>query len=77
MVIIFLAIAVSLATCEKNISKVKLIKNYLRFTMSSLRLKNIAILSIERHLIDEMVFNCIDFASFIKLTIHNKLPGAT
>lgn len=30
MVIIFLAIAVSLATCEKNISKVKLIKKLLK-----------------------------------------------
>jgi len=47
MLRIFLTIAVSVATCERSFSKLKLIKNYLR-SMSSLRLRNLAKLSIEQ-----------------------------
>ena len=50
MLRIFLTIAISVVTCEKSFSKLKLIKNYLRSSMSSLRMRNLAILSIERHL---------------------------
>lgn len=57
MLRIFLTIAVSVATCERSFSKLKLIKNYLRSTMSTLRLRNLAILSIERQLTDEIVFD--------------------
>ena len=47
MLRIFLTIAISVATCERSFSKLKLVKNYLRSTMSSLRMRNLAILSIE------------------------------
>ena len=57
MLRIFLTIAVSVATCERSFSKLKLIKNYLRSTMSTLRLRNLAMLSIERQLTDEIVFD--------------------
>ena len=60
MLRIFLTIAISVATCERSFSKLKLIKNYLRSTMSNLRLRNLAMLSIERQLTDE-----IDFDNFI------------
>ena len=52
MLRIFLTIAVSVATCERSFSKLKLIKNYLRSSMSTLRLRNLAILSIEQQLTD-------------------------
>jgi len=48
----FLTIAVSVATCERRFLKLKLIKNYLRSSMSALRLRNLATLSIEQQLID-------------------------
>ena len=61
MLRIFLTIAISIATCERSFSKLKLIKNYLRSTMNSLRMRNLAILSIERQLTDEIDFdNVID-----------------
>ena len=61
MLRIFLTIAISVATCERSFSKLKLIKNYLRSTMNSLRMRNLAILSIERQLTDEIDFdNVID-----------------
>ncbi|XP_031349553.1 zinc finger MYM-type protein 1-like [Photinus pyralis] len=61
MLKIFLSFAVSVASCERSFSKLKLIKNYLRSQMSSLRLRNLAILSIERKLTNE-----IDFDDLIK-----------
>ncbi|XP_044152427.1 uncharacterized protein LOC122940116 [Bufo gargarizans] len=45
---IFLTITVSTASCERSFSKLKLIKTYLRSTMSQERLTNLAMLSIER-----------------------------
>ena len=44
---LFLTICVSVASCERSFSKLKLIKNYLRSTMGQSRLSNLAILSIE------------------------------
>ena len=44
----FLTTGISVASCERSFSKLKLIKNYLRSTMSDARLTNLAILSIER-----------------------------
>jgi len=38
-----LTISVSVATCERSFSKLKLIKNYSRSSMSTLRLRNLAI----------------------------------
>ena len=43
---IFLAIGISVASCERSFSKLKLIKNYSRCSMSTLRLSNLAISSI-------------------------------
>jgi len=57
MLRIFITIAVSVATCERNFSKLKLIKNYLRSSMSTLRMRNLAILSIEQQLTDEINFD--------------------
>ncbi|GFV24860.1 hypothetical protein TNCV_883281 [Trichonephila clavipes] len=53
---------ISNAICERSFSELKLIKNYLRSTMSTLRLTNLAILAIE-HGIHIDIDNCIkDFA---------------
>jgi len=57
MLRIFLTIAVSVATCERSFSKLKLIKNYLRSSMSTLRWRNLAALSIEQQLTDKINFD--------------------
>ena len=44
----FLTTGISVASCDRSFSKIKLIKNYLRSTMSDTRLTNLAILSIAR-----------------------------
>ena len=58
---IFLTISVSIATCERSFSKLKLIKTYLRSTMSQARLNGLALLSIEWD-----VTNDTDFSDIIK-----------
>ncbi|XP_026747537.1 uncharacterized protein LOC113508656 [Trichoplusia ni] len=62
---IYLTLAISVASCEKSFSKLKLIKNYLRSTMSSARLSNLAILSIEQELAANIDFDKVisDFAA--------------
>ena len=55
---IFLTIAVSVATCERNFSKLKLIKNYLRSSMSTLWLRNLATLSTEQQMTDYKFWHC-------------------
>jgi len=57
MLRIFLTIAVSVATCERSFSKLKLTKNYLRSSMSTLRLRNLATLSAEQRLTDTINFD--------------------
>jgi len=57
MLRIFLTIAVSVATCERSFSKLKLIKNYLTSSMRTLQLRNLATLSIEQQLTDEINFD--------------------
>jgi len=57
MLRIILTTGISVAGCERSFSKLKLIKNYLRSTMSDARLTNLAILSIERELADEVDFD--------------------
>jgi len=58
MLRIFIAVAVSVAACERSFSKlVKLIKNYLRSSMSTLWMRNHAIPSIEQQLTDEINFD--------------------
>ena len=62
---IFLTMCVSIASCERSFSKLKLIKSYLRSTMNQVRLTSLAILSIERKLTEGMNFEDVikDFAS--------------
>jgi hypothetical protein len=45
--LLFLTLPVSVATAERSFSKLRLIKNYLRSTMSQDRLRALALLSIE------------------------------
>jgi len=47
--ILLLTLPVTVATCERSFSKLKLIKNFLRSTMSQERLSYLAVLSIEKH----------------------------
>ena len=56
-----LTIAVSVASCERSFSKLKLLKTYLRSTMSQARLRGLAIISIEK-----AVASSIDFDDVIK-----------
>ena len=53
---ILLTIPVTVASAEKRFSKLKLIKSYLRSTMSQERLSELAILSIENEMLTE--FEC-------------------
>lgn len=46
--LLFLTLPVTVASAERSFSKLKLIKQYLRSTMSQLRLSSLAMLSIER-----------------------------
>ena len=57
---ILLTMPVSVASCERSFSKLKIIKTYLRSTMAQERLGNLAILSIEKE-----VFNSVDFDQII------------
>lgn len=54
---ILLTMAVSVASCERSFSKLKLIKTYLRSAMSQERLTNLAILSIEKETFNRINFN--------------------
>ena len=58
---ILLTIAVSIASCERSFSKLKLILPYLRASMGQSRLCDLALLSIERKMTEE-----IDFDNIIK-----------
>ena len=53
---ILLAIAVSIASCERSFSKLKLILNYLRASMLQDRLCDLAQLSIESEEAEQMDF---------------------
>jgi hypothetical protein len=58
---ILLTLPVSVASCERSFSKMKLIKSYLRSAMSQDRFTNFAIFSIENE-----VASSIDFSDVIK-----------
>lgn len=62
---IFHTMCVSIASCERSFSKLKLIKTYLRSTMNQSRLTNLSILSIEKDTADKLDFEDVisDFAS--------------
>lgn len=69
---ILLTIAVSIASCERSFSKLKLIKTYLRSTMSQSRVSDLAILSVEREQTEKTDFNKVidKFASVKARKIH-------
>lgn len=51
---LFLTIPVTVASAERSFSKLKIIKSYLRSTMSQIRLSSLAILSIEKKIAKEI-----------------------
>ena len=62
---LYLTIAVSIASCERSFSKLKLIKSYLKSTMGESRESALSILSIESDLVETLSFDDIfsEFAS--------------
>ncbi|KAK4729464.1 hypothetical protein R3W88_022452 [Solanum pinnatisectum] len=62
---IMLTIPVTVASAERSFSKLKIIKSYLRSTMSQKKLSGLAILSIEKELLEEIDYTKIinNFAS--------------
>lgn len=62
---LFMTICVSVASCERSFSKLKIIKNYLRSTMGQSRLSELAILSIESEFVKSIDFDKVidDFAA--------------
>jgi len=71
MLRLFLTVGISVASCEKSFSKLKIIKNDLRSNMSQLRLSNLAILSIEQEITNQLDFDDIinEFSSHKVRTI--------
>lgn len=64
---LFLTLPVSIASCERSFSKLKLIKNYLRSTIGQDRLSNIGIISIEYDIAKDINYdNIIDEFAQIK-----------
>ena len=51
---ILLIIPITIASAERSVSKLKLIKSYLRSTMSQEKLSRLAILSIENEMLEEL-----------------------
>ena len=62
---ILLTIPITLASTERSFSKLKLIKSYLRSTMSQERLSGLAILSIKKKILEELEYKILisQFAS--------------
>jgi len=56
-----LTIPISIASAERSFSKLKLIKSYLRSTISQQRLKGLALLSIKKDFLNKINYhNLID-----------------
>ncbi|KAI5021813.1 hypothetical protein ZWY2020_058543 [Hordeum vulgare] len=62
---ILLTVPVTIASAERSFSKLKLLKNYLRSTMSQERLNGLAMCCIERNMLDiiDLDIAIDDFAS--------------
>jgi hypothetical protein len=56
---ILLTIPVTVASAERTFSKLKLIKSYLRSTMSQERLSGLAILSIEKNILEKIDYKIL------------------
>lgn len=54
---LFFTICLSVVSCERSFSKLKLIKNYLRSTMGQSRLSDLALLSIESDTVKDIDFD--------------------
>lgn len=65
---ICLTIGCSIASCERSFSKLKLIKTYLRSSMSQDRLRALALISIEK----DILKNC-DFADLVDEFVNKKI----
>ncbi|XP_065664641.1 uncharacterized protein LOC136086277 [Hydra vulgaris] len=69
---LFLTICVSVASCERSFSKLKLIKNYLRSSMGQSRVSDLAILSIESDMVKDInVDEVIDRLAALKTRKRN------
>ena len=53
---ILLTIPITVASAERSFSKLKLLKNYLRSTMTQKRLNGLALMSIESNILDKIVY---------------------
>ena len=62
---ILLTIPITIASTERSFSKLKLIKSYLRSTMSQERLSGLAVLSIKKKMLEELEYKILisQFAS--------------
>ncbi|KAM3277525.1 hypothetical protein ACQJBY_045427 [Aegilops geniculata] len=62
---ILLTVPVTIASAERSFSKLKLLKNYLRSTMSQDRLNGLAMCCIEKNMLDSINLDIVidDFAS--------------
>jgi hypothetical protein len=62
---ILFTVPITVASAERSLSKLKLLKNYLRSTVSQERLNGLATLCIEKKLLDDVNIEAIidDFAS--------------
>jgi uncharacterized protein YjhX (UPF0386 family) len=71
---ILLTIPVTVASAERSFSKLKLIKSYLRSTMSQERLNGLAILSIEKEMLKKLEYKNLisNFASQKARRMHFK-----
>jgi hypothetical protein len=56
---ILLTVAVSIASCERSFSKLKLILSYLRASMGQDRLSDLALLSVEKETFETIDFNVV------------------
>ena len=57
MIVIVATLPVTVASCERAYSKVKLVSNYLRVTMSSERLEDLVEISCERDISDSITLD--------------------
>ena len=68
---IFFTMPVTMASAERSFSKLKLLKNYLRSTMSQERLNGLATLCIQKNLLDEIDIDIV-VSDFISQNIRRK-----